>query len=111
MEKYKKRLLAQGPGGKFSSLVSGQESEQEVKRVIFRLVQEFQHQQHCPAGKAHPECPFRIMAGLSHASVKDLVHSMPLQDCLELFEMELASRTNHANLLRLAGSPTLASQV
>lgn len=36
---------------------------------------------------------------------------MPLQDCLELFEMELASRTNHANLLRLAGSPTLASQV
>jgi hypothetical protein len=97
MEKYKARLLARGPGGEFTSLVSGQESEQEVKRIIFRFVQEFQHRQRCPVGETHPGCPFRIMAGLSHASVKDLINSMPLKDCLQLFEIELASRTSHLN--------------
>lgn len=91
----KNRFAARGPQGEFLSLLTGKETEQDLREIIFHLAQSFQHSQLCPAGRAHQQCPFRIMAGLSHSTVKNLANSMSPRDCQHLFEMELQCRTDH----------------
>ncbi len=90
----KQRSLAKGPKGELLSLLTGTETEAEVRQLIIHLVQECQYSQLCPAGKAHSGCPFRAMAGLSYHSMKDMAETMPFADCLKLFEMEQDCRAN-----------------
>ena len=94
---FKNRFAARGPKGEFLSLLTGNETDKDLRDIIFHLAQSFQHSQRCPICQAHVECPFRIMAGLSHYTVKDLVNSMSPQDCKHLFEMELQCRTDHSH--------------
>lgn len=88
----KRRSLAKGPKGELLSLLTGNEAEAEVRQLIINLVQDCQYSQKCPVGEAHAGCPFRAMAGLSYHSMKDMAESMSFEDCLKLFEIELACR-------------------
>ena len=80
------RIAARGSGGQHLSLLTGSESLEELKRAIIHLCQA------CPASQNHVYCPFRILSGLSHASMTNLVNKMPMASCLNLFEMELNCR-------------------
>jgi hypothetical protein len=91
---FKKRCSTKGPNGELLSFLAGNETEKELRDLIFLVVQAFQNTQLCPACKTHSECPFRIMAGLSHTSLKNLVNTMPVADCVKLFELEWQCRTN-----------------
>lgn len=81
------RTEARGPNGEHLSLLTGGESLEELKDLIILLCQE------CPAQQSHPHCPFRIMSGLSYASLTKLVEDMPHKSCVNLFEMELNCRS------------------
>lgn len=63
-------------------LITGQESLEELQRLII------QYAQHCPVGETCPTCPLHILGTLSHASLATLVNSLPQPACLDLFEME-----------------------
>src|ERR1017187_8979117 len=86
---FRKRVAARGPQGEHLSLISGNETLEELKSLILFLCQE------CPAGQNHPHCPFRVMSGLSHASVTRLVKGMPRESCENLLELELNCRSQN----------------
>ena len=83
----RRRAEARGPNGEHLSLLTGSESLEELKDLIVFLCQD------CPAWQNHPHCPFRIMSGLSYASLTKLVEDMPHTSCVNLFEMELNCRS------------------
>lgn len=83
----RKRMEARGPLGEHLSLITGQETLEELKSMIIYLSQE------CPVHKSHPHCPFRVMSGLSYSSVTLLVKGMPHESCVNLFELELNYRS------------------
>jgi hypothetical protein len=102
----KRRNLARGPKGELLSWLTGKESEAEIRKLIIKIVQEFQFATACPVGKANAQCPFRAMAGLSYHSMKELAETMPIQDCIKLFELELECRTSGGNKCCSEGAST-----
>ena len=85
----RQRTEARGPNGEHLSLLTGSETLDELKSLIVFLCQE------CPARQNHPYCPFRVMSGLSYASMTGLVKDMPHKSCVNLFEMELNCRSQN----------------
>jgi hypothetical protein len=95
-----RRSLARGPHGELLSWLTGNETEAEIRQMIVEIVLEFQYAKLCPLCNAHLQCPFFAMAGLSYHSMKELADTMPLEDCVKLFEMELACRASDAKSSR-----------
>ena len=91
----KRRIRARGPKGELLSLLTGQESEAEVRKFITEIAQEFQYAKLCPAGESHLQCPFRALAGLSYHSLRDIAETMSFEDCVKLFDLELESRAKY----------------
>jgi len=83
----RQRMMARGLNGESLYLLNGNETVEQLRQTIIRLCQE------CAAGANHSHCPFRIMAGLSHGSIVNLVKNMPLASCQNLFELELNCRS------------------
>jgi hypothetical protein len=82
-------MEVRGPQGEPLSLLTGAETLPELKDLMLALCNA------CPAGKAHPHCPIRILSGLSHVAVTRLIQSMPRESCLNLFELELECRSRN----------------
>lgn len=78
--------MARGPQWEHLSLLAGNESVAELRNLIALLCQE------CPASRNHFHCPFRVMSGLSYATMTEVVKNLPRESCLSLFEMELNCR-------------------
>ncbi len=81
------RLAACGPQGQALSLITGQESLEQLRELII------QYAASCPANETHLVCPFHIMGTLSYSSLTTLVNRLPRQACLDLFEMEQRCRS------------------
>jgi hypothetical protein len=73
---------AENPTGEVPSLVDGNESDQELRKLIT------EHVWQCSQGEIHSHCPFRILSGLSSDSLTTLIKTMNRNVCLSLFEME-----------------------
>lgn len=89
-----RRSLARGPEGERLSLLTGKETEADIRRLMVEIVLDFQDADHCPFCQAHRQCPFNALAGLSYHSLKDLTDTLPIEDCRKVFEMELACRSS-----------------
>jgi len=81
------RSQARGAGGELLPLVTGRETEAELRLLSLQLAG------NCPCGKSHPHCPFRLMSKHSPGSVKHLLETMPEAELRELFVTELLCRT------------------
>jgi hypothetical protein len=81
------RLAARGPAGEPLSLITGQESLEELRELIIELSQDSLVQ----PNQLHS--PFHIIGRLSYASMTTLVNSLSHKACLELFRMELECRS------------------
>ena len=84
-----KRFVARNSRDELHRLIDGAESDQELRELIIRLVLR------CAVDKSHFGCPFRILAGLSYASMTSMVNTLPRATCLSLFEMERDCRAAH----------------
>lgn len=88
--KLAEQAATKNPQGEPLSLIKGNETTEELKDLIIRLIQK------CPAGKAHFQCPFRIMSSLSLDAINQTVQSLSRESCLKLFEMERECRAIYA---------------
>ena len=86
-ETIQNRLSTRGPGGEALSLITGQESLDELRKLIIEFSQA------CPAKQTHLPCPFHIMGTLSHDSLASLANNLSRESCLELFQMEQDCRS------------------
>jgi hypothetical protein len=82
------RAATKGPQGESLSFINGDESEADLKELIVTLTRR------CPLGNTHFQCPFRILSGLSYASIIRTVQGLPHEACLQLFEMERECRAS-----------------
>ena len=77
------------------SLITGEETLEELRNMIVELSEA------CPSGWNQPHSPFQILSGLSYASLTNLVKNLPRESCLNLFELELESRSQAESLGRV----------
>lgn len=80
------RLATRGPDGLLLSAITGAETEEELRALIYEFVQSCAHKH------KHEKCPFCILSGLSPDSQRSVVSKLKRQDMVGLFEMECASR-------------------
>jgi len=104
------RSLVRGPKGELLSWLTGDETEADVRKLIVNIVEECQYSRLCPIGKAHMGCPFCALAGLSYRSMKDMVDTMSMDDCLKLFEMEITCRASDSDCIALTTAKSAGSQ-
>ena len=87
VDQIQARLLKKDAQGNPLSLIAGQESLEELRKLIIEFSQA------CPAKQKHLQCPFFIMSSLSYGSLTNVVNNLPRAACLDLFQMELDCRT------------------
>ena len=80
------RLSTQGSDGKFHSAITGNESEKELRELVEAFIEK------CPCSREHIHCPFYILRGLYHASLKTLLDGLTRQGLVGLFEIECELR-------------------
>jgi hypothetical protein len=76
------RLLAKGQDGRPLPAVSGEETDEQLRQLVFDMSGK------CPVGKNHPHCPFNMLGGLSRTSLRTFVTAMNRQALLNLFDLE-----------------------
>ena len=81
-----RRLSTPGPDGKYLPAITGRETDEDLREMVFLMSQS------CPLNLACLHCPFRILQGLSHASLNKTVAGLDRTGCLELFALENACR-------------------
>ena len=81
------RLAARGPRGEHLSLLTGQETLEELRYLIIQL------STRCRDQPNQPQCPFRLLSSLSYAAMTSMVKDLPRITCLDLFQMELECRS------------------
>jgi len=89
-------MAAKGPKGESLSLLTGDETLEELEKLVLFLSLK------CPADKSHPHCPFRALSGLSYSSLKHLIRDISMSSCQDLFELELHCRTKANTSCELA---------
>jgi hypothetical protein len=67
-------------------VVTGNESDAQLRDLVMRFVAG------CPAGHEHPGCPFRLLHGMYHGSLKAMLDRMTRSGMASLFEIELEAR-------------------
>lgn len=73
---------ASGPAGEPLTLITGQESLEELRNIIIKFSEAGSGRQ------THLHGPFRLMGSLSHDSLRTLVNGLTRKACLDLFQME-----------------------
>ena len=86
MNTLQHRLAAKGLGGGPLSLLTGTETLAELRNLIIN------YSEACPEGLHYPHSPFRMLSGLSYASLCNLVNHLPYDTCVSLFDQELECR-------------------
>lgn len=81
------RLAASGLDGEPLSLLTGKETLEELRALVFQL------SKGCPNQQKHVPCPFAMLASLTHASLTSLVKNLSHQACVDLFQLELTCRS------------------
>ncbi|MEI8289463.1 MAG: hypothetical protein WCH99_08305 [Verrucomicrobiota bacterium] len=81
------RSAAREPKDELLPLISGHESLEELRQMII------QFSLACQANENRTECPFHIMGTLSYSSLSTLVNSLTRTACVDLFQLELESRS------------------
>jgi hypothetical protein len=84
------RLKTLGPDGKYLPVITGRESDEDLREMVLQMSQS------CPLNLACLHCPFRILQGLSYASLNKTVAGLDRTGCLELFALESACRNQVA---------------
>jgi hypothetical protein len=74
--------LTKGPDGQLLSAITGEETDDELRELIFCLAER------CPVGKKHPHCPFCMLGGLSLNSLRTYATSLNRRALLDLFDLE-----------------------
>lgn len=80
------RLSARDAAGNFMSVLTGNESDAELRAITLQFVEA------CPVPCEQTRCPFRILGGLYHVSSRALINSMSRSGLVSLFEAEVESR-------------------
>ena len=80
------RLKTLGPDRKYLPVITDRESDEDLREMVLQMSQS------CPLNLACLHCPFRILQGLSHASLNNTVAVLDRTGCLELFALENACR-------------------
>ncbi|HUC85776.1 MAG TPA: hypothetical protein VL970_11335 [Candidatus Acidoferrales bacterium] len=79
------RLLARDAEGRLLSLLTGNESEAELRALACQVVEA------CPVNCSQNHCPFHMLGNLYHVSSKALITSMSRSALVSLFEAEVQS--------------------
>jgi len=80
------RIATQGRDGKFLPAYTGEETDAELRELILHFTE------NCSVEHSRPECVFRSLTGLTHASLEDLVNGLSREACLQLLADECACR-------------------
>ena len=103
MNLLKSRMTNPGAEGKFSSIITGQETDAELRQMVL----EFSNR--CPLAQTHAKCPFCMLGGLSRTTLENLVYGMKREAMLFLFDAEHELRNEilvHQAGWRTAKRPT-----
>ena len=82
LDQIKFRILTKGLDGKFPPIITGEESDEDLRRLALEVPVS------CPLHEQHDHCPFMILGGLSRHVVHDLVAGMNREALLFLFASE-----------------------
>lgn len=82
----KQRIATPGPDGKLLPAITGNESDEELRKLVQAFVQ------NCPVQQQHHHCPFCTLGGLSHVAIDNLTAEMKRDTMLFLFELERECR-------------------
>lgn len=96
------RLSSPGTDGKLQSVISGDESDAELREIVVGFIE------HCSASKRNPRCPFRILKYTYQESLSELMAGMTRSALLSLIEMEVKIRNDNP---ALCGQPTDSGQI
>jgi hypothetical protein len=94
----RERMTLRGADGKFSAIITGQESDAGLRQMVLEI------SLRCPLGQTHAHCPFCMLGGLSRTSLENLVYGMKREAMVFLFDAECELRNEI--LTRPAGRRT-----
>jgi hypothetical protein len=80
---------AKGCDDRFPASFTGAETDQELRAIVWRLLES------CAVAQNVPECPFRPLKGLSYVTLKNVASRFSRETCLEFLAEERACRTHH----------------
>ena len=87
----KKRMNSVGEDGKFVSLVTGNETDQELREITVCLIRL------CHSEPTSRDNPYLALSYLSWQAFHHLVENLARKDLLELLEQELEARNRSRN--------------
>ncbi len=82
----KERMTIRGADGKFSTIITGQESDAGLRQMVLEI------SLRCPLSQTHAHCPFYMLGGLSRTSLEHLVYGMKREAMVFLFDAECELR-------------------
>ena len=94
MELVKERLHQIDAAGKFISVITGEETDDELRKIAIHILT------HCRGKCSARTCPFVLLHHLSLNSMKDVLSTMRRKDLLELFAEETILRQAHLHWRR-----------
>ena len=77
---------AKGCDDRFPASFTGAETDQELRAIVWRLLES------CAVAQDVPECPFRPLKGLSYVTLKNVASRFSRETCLEFLAEERACR-------------------
>ena len=86
----KARLTERGPDGKLLSVLTGDETDAELRELAVHFTQT------CPANRQNPACPFRSLNHFYHVTLKSLLDGMTHKSLVSLFDLECEVRNGDA---------------
>ena len=86
------RLWTRGADGRLKSVITGQESDAELKGIAVWFLE------NCSASRQNPQCPFGILKNAYSGSLTALLNGMTRSAILGLIELEVEARNNHPSL-------------
>jgi len=93
------RLSTRGPDGRLQSVITGQESDAELRGIVIWFIE------NCSASRENSQCPFSILKNAYHGSISVLMEGMTRAAVLSLIEMEVEARNNQPALCGQPGEP------
>jgi len=98
------RLSRRGPDGRLQSVITGQESDAELRGIFVWFIE------NCSASRQNPQCPFTILKNAYQDSLSALMGGMTRTAILSLIEMEVEARNNQPALCGQPGESGPAVQ-
>ena len=89
------RLAAKDAAGHFLPAYTGSETDEELHEIMVAMIE------NCRKNADISHCVFRLLKIIPNYTMKDMVHQIKRQTCLELLNEECACRNRHDCLLPL----------